>query len=116
MKDVIGPKGSASIVMNEPAEKTQKSADIDTHTRTNKILVHYAALAPDGSLARPDEWIDTADEPDHEALCEREQRFLLRAIGEDLSLADHMSDAVRSLRIVLAADEAVRTGNVVSLD
>ena len=116
VKDVIGPKGSVSIVMNEPAEKTQKSADVDTHTKTNKILVHYAALAPDGSLARPDEWIDTADEPDHEALCEREQRFLLRAIGEDLSLADHMSDAVRSLRIVLAADEAVRTGNVVSLD
>ena len=27
------------------------------------------------------------DEPDHDALCEREQRFLLRAIDEDLDLA-----------------------------
>ncbi len=48
-------------------------------------------------------------------MCEREQRFLLRAIDENLDLSDHMNDAVRSLRIVLAADEAVRTGAVVRL-
>jgi hypothetical protein len=32
-----------------------------------------------------------------------------------MDLTDHMNDAVRSLRIVLAADEAVRTGRVVTL-
>jgi hypothetical protein len=30
-------------------------------------------------------------------------------------LTDHMADAVNSLRIVLAADESVRTGKVVTL-
>jgi predicted dehydrogenase len=115
VKDVIGPRGSVSIVMAETAGGSLKSADIDAHTKTNQILLHHAALAPDGSIAQPDERIDTAEEPDHDALCEREQRFLLRAIEEDLDLSDHMADAIRSLRIVLAADEAVRTGKVVRL-
>lgn len=114
VKDVIGPKGSVSIVMAETAGNV-KSADIDAHTKTNQILLHHAALKGDGTLAKEDERISTADEPDHDALCEREQRFLLRAIDEDLDLTDHMTDAVRSLRIVLAADEAVRTGRVITL-
>ncbi len=114
VKDVIGPKGSVSIVMAETAGEI-RSADINAHTKTNQILLHHAALNPDGGFATADERIDTADEPDHDALCEREQRYLLRAIDEDLDLTDHMTDAVRSLRIVLAADEAVRTGRVVTL-
>ena len=89
---------------------------MNAHTKTNQILVHHAALAPDGSLAEADERIDTVDEPDHDALCEREQRYLLRAIDEDLDLSDHMDDAVKSLRIVLAADHAVRTGEVVRIE
>jgi hypothetical protein len=56
-----------------------------------------------------------ADEPDHDALCEREQQYLLNAIDRDLDLTDHMNDAVKSLKIVLAADESVRTGQVVTL-
>ncbi|MGO4707124.1 Gfo/Idh/MocA family protein [Microvirga sp. 2MCAF38] len=114
VKDVIGPKGSVSIVMSETAGDV-KSADINAHTKTNQILLHHSALGPDGKFARADERIGTADEPDHDALCEREQRFLLQAIDEDLDLTDHMNDAVKSLQIVLAADEAVRTGRVVSL-
>ena len=55
------------------------------------------------------------DEPDHDALCEREQRYLLKAIDEDLDLSDHMDNAVKSLRIVVAADESVNTGQVVHL-
>jgi predicted dehydrogenase len=115
VKDVIGPKGSVSIVMSESAGDALRSADINAHTKTNQILLHHAAIGPDGAFTRADERIDTADEPDHDALCEREQRFLLRAIEEDLDLSDHMEDAVRSLRIVLAADEAVRTGRVIAL-
>jgi predicted dehydrogenase len=114
VKDVIGPKGAVSIVMAETAGEA-KSADINTHTKTNQILLHSADLAPDGSLAVPDERLSTADEPSHDDLCEREQRFLLQAIDEDLDLAEHMADAVKSLRIVLAADESVRTGEVVTL-
>jgi predicted dehydrogenase len=114
VKDVIGPKGSVSIVLAEGVDSV-KSDDINAHTQTNQILFHHAELAPDGSLARPDERFSTTDEPGHDDLCEREQRFLLRAIDEDLDLSAHMNDAVKSLRIVLAADESVRTGKVVAL-
>jgi predicted dehydrogenase len=114
VKDVIGPKGSVSIVMAETAGDI-RSDDINAHTKTNQILLHHAALNEDGTFAKADERISTDDEPDHDALCEREQRFLLRAIQDDLDLTDHMNDAVRSLAIVLAADEAVRTGKVISL-
>src|SRR5262245_40844916 len=108
VKDVIGPKGSVSIVMAETAGNV-KSDDINAHTKTNQILWHHA------DMTRPDERIDMMDEPDHDALCEREQRYLLKAIDEDIDLAHHMNDAVKSLRIVLAADRSVRTGAVVSL-
>ena len=49
-------------------------------------------------------------------LCDREQAFLLRAIRQNVDLSDHMQDAVNSLRIVLAADESVRTGKIVTLE
>jgi len=114
VKDVIGPKGSVSIVFATGGDEV-KSADINAHTKTNQILVHHADLAPDGSPARPDERFSTLDEPTHDDLCEREQRFLLKAIDEDVDLSDHMNDAVKSLTIVLAADESVRTGRVVNL-
>jgi predicted dehydrogenase len=108
VKDVIGPKGSVSIVMAETAGGV-KSDDINAHTKTNQILWHHA------DMSKPDERIDMTDEPDHDALCEREQRYLLKAIDWDLDLTDHMNDGVKSLRIVIAADESVRTGKVVEL-
>jgi predicted dehydrogenase len=108
VKDVIGPKGSVSIVMAENAAGV-KSDDINAHTKTNQILWHHA------DMTKPDERIDMTDEPDHDALCEREQRYLIKAIDEDIDLTDHMNDGVKSLKIVVAADESVRTGNVVHL-
>jgi len=108
VKDVIGPKGAVSIVMTETADHV-KSDDINAHTKTNQILWHHA------DSSQRDERIDMTDEPDHDALCEREQRFLLKAIDEDLDLSAHMNDGVKSLRIVIAADESVRSGNVVAL-
>ena len=109
VKDVIGPKGSVSIVMAETAGSV-KSDDINAHTKTNQILWHHADMT-----RRADERIDMTDEPDHDALCEREQLYLLKAIDEDIDLGDHMDDAVKSLRIVIAADQSVRTGEVVRL-
>ena len=79
VKDVIGPKGSVSIVMAETADHV-KSDDINAHTKTNQILWHHA------DMSKPDERIDMTDEPDHDALCEREQRYLLKAIDEDIDL------------------------------
>ncbi len=66
-------------------------------------------------MSRPDERIDMSDEPDHDALCEREQRYLLKAIEEDIDLGDHMDDAVKSIKIVVAADELIHKGQVVNL-
>jgi predicted dehydrogenase len=107
VKDVIGPKGSVSIA--EPhAKREGESSDIDSHTKTSGLIKHDAALGKDIA-------IDTSDEPDHQELCNREQAFFLKAIRENLDLRDHLSDAVNSLRIVLAADQSVRTGNVVYL-
>jgi predicted dehydrogenase len=114
VKDVIGPRGSVSIVLASDVDPV-RSDDINAHTRTNQILLHHAELAPDGSFARADERLSTADEPSHDDLCEREQRFLLRAIEDDLDLSSHLQDAVNSLRIVLAADRSVRTGQVIAL-
>ena len=108
VKDVVGPKGSVSIVMAETAGDV-KSDDINAHTKTNQILWHHT------DMSKPDERIDMADEPDHDELCEREQRFLLNAIDSDVDLTDHMDDAVKSLHIVSAADRSIREEQVITL-
>jgi predicted dehydrogenase len=108
VKDVIGPKGCVSIVIAETGGKV-RSDDINAHTKTNQILRHYA------DMSKPDERIDMSDEPDHDALCEREQRYLLKAIDENIDLTDHMNDAVKSLKIVLAADRSIHEGQVISI-
>ena len=114
VKDVVGPKGCVSIVKSMDGVDTN-SSDIDSHTKTNCIRIHHADLDKNGAPLREDEFINTRDEPDHQELCNREQAFFLRAIREDLDLTDHLSDAVNSLRIVLAADQSVRTAQVVTL-
>jgi predicted dehydrogenase len=121
VKDVVGPKGCVSIVAAEAGAaaaqgaSASRSSDIEGHTKANTLRVHHAALRADGSFAHADELIPSEDEPDHDALCRREQAFLLRAIREDLDLSDHMHDAVNSLRIVLAADRSIRERRVVEL-
>ena len=92
-----------------------KSDDIDTHTKTSVIRLHTAETGPDGKFIRPDQDMRMTGEPGHQALCDLEQAFMLRAIREDLDLDRHMADAVASLRICLAADESVRTGQPVRL-
>jgi predicted dehydrogenase len=114
VKDVIGPVGSVSIVAKDAGGKG-KSDSIEAHTKTESLRVHYAELTKDDNFAKEDVWIDLQDEPDHQELCNREQRYFLNAIREDIDLTDHMSDAVNSLRIAFACDESVRTGQVVVL-
>lgn len=121
VKDVVGPKGSVSIVMPQDGngeakeEGVSTSADIDTHTKTNAIRIHHADIDQNNNFVRRDDWISFADEPDHQELCNREQAYFLRAIRENLDLTDSMMDAVNSLKIVLAADESIRTGQAVAL-
>ncbi len=111
IKDVIGPKGAVSIMDQEKGE----SQDIDGHTKTNSLKLHYSELDEAGKFTKKDQLIPTEDEPDHDGLCLLEQAYLLKAIKEDLDLSDHLNDAVNSLKIVLAADESVRTGKTVLL-
>ncbi|RRB01093.1 Gfo/Idh/MocA family protein [Larkinella rosea] len=114
VKDVFGPKGSVSIVAKE-AGGEGKSSSIEAHTKTESIRVHHSELDANEKFAKADTWINLEDEPDHQELCNREQRYFLKAIREDVDLTDHMQDAVNSLRIAFACDESVRTGQVVIL-
>jgi predicted dehydrogenase len=113
VKDVFGPKGSVSIVAKD-AGGEGKSSSIESHTKTESIRVHYADLDKDEKFSKPDTWINLEDEPDHQELCNREQKYFLKSIIEDLDLTSHGEDAVNSLRIAFACDESVRTGKVIS--
>ena len=115
VKDMIGPKGCVSIMSKEETDTVVKSSDHDAHTRTNALRIHHAGLNADGSFAHLDEIESTKDEPGHQELCEREQRLFLRAIQGEVDLSEHLDDALNSLRIVFAADESMRTGQVVKL-
>jgi predicted dehydrogenase len=114
VKDVIGPAGSVSIMARD-AGSAGKSDSTEAHTKTESLLVHHAAMAKDGSFLKADEWIDHRDEPDHQELCNRQQRYFIDAIRNDLDLSEHIEDAVNSLRIAFACDESVRTGQVIQL-
>ncbi len=114
VKDVIGPKGCVSIVAKEAGGKG-KSDSVEAHTKTESIRWHHADIDAQNNFTRQDEWLNLTDEPDHQELCNREQRFFLKAIQEDMDLTDHMDDAVNSLKIAFACDESVRTGQVVRL-
>jgi hypothetical protein len=92
------------------------SADIDQHTKTDALRIHHADVGPDKNFTRPDEILNMADEPGHQALCDREQAFFLKAIREDLDLGESMDAAVNSLRIVLAAEQSINEERAVVLD
>ena len=113
VKDAIGPKGCVSIVASE--QQDGNSDDVDSHCKTNLLRVHHADLNDAGEFTREDELISTEDEPDHDELCLREQKFFVDSIREDTDLTDHLTDAVNSLAIVLAADQSYREGRAIGL-
>lgn len=121
VKDMVGPKGSVSIVAFDQGEATEEgttktaSADVDSHTKTAAIRLHHGALTQEGTFARTDEVLRMDDEPGHQELCNREQLVFLEAIRTGKDTSRHVQEAIDSLRIVLAADESVRTGEVVRL-
>jgi predicted dehydrogenase len=102
VKDIISPNGAVSIVDSDKAA----SSDIEGHTKVGGILLHR----PGG-----DQLIRMPNDPSHQDLCNAEQAFVLRAIAEDIDLTRHVQDAVQSLRICLAADESIRSGQSVKL-
>lgn len=114
VKDVIGPKGSVSIVA-EAASAEGKSDSVDAHTQTENIRVHYADIDSNNNFVREDEWIDMKDEPTHQELCDREQAYFLKAIRENIDLTKSMEDALNSLKIAIACDISVKTKEIVKL-
>jgi predicted dehydrogenase len=98
VKDIVSPKGAVSIV----ADNAPRSDSVEGHTRVGSLLIHRV----DGADSR----IPFPDEPGHQALCDAEQAFVIKAIREDHDLRRHHLDAVTSLAICLAADESIRTG------
>lgn len=121
IKDIIGPKGSITMKQvsrerreDRPAEAGQ-SSDIDSHTKMQTLLRHASTLNPKGQFAEEDSWVEDVGEPTHQHLCEAERDYLLNAIQSDLDLTEHHRSALDSLRIVLAADESVRSGEVVRI-
>ena len=122
VKDVWGPKGSISIVVRQDGsdrgQRAARSAPAPTSTSTpgpTRSSSTTPTSTPPATSPAPDEWLDMSDEPDHQALCEREQAWFLRTIREDIDLTQSMADAVTSLRIVLAAQQSIDEGRVVEL-
>ena len=113
VKDVVGPKGCVSIAAKEGEGK--ESDNVDSHTRTESLLVHRGALDGKGAFVEQDRYIDLEDEPGHDDLCEREQDLFLRAIRGEVDMTRHIEDALNSLRIVLAAQEAAELGKCIEL-
>jgi predicted dehydrogenase len=67
VKDIMSPNGAVSIVMDPNA----RSDDHETHSRTDLIKVHRAAVGPNGKFAQADELLSMKGEPGHDALCAR---------------------------------------------
>jgi len=112
VKDVIGPEGCVSII----DENKGASDDVEGHTKTGGLKIHYSALDKKGNFKKDDVLISTEEEPDHDGLCFLEQQYFLKSILEDVDLSSHLRDAVNSLRVVLAADTSVKTGKTVLLN
>ena len=102
--------------MAKKAGAAGNSDNIDAHTKTESIKVHYADLDTGDEFSKADRWIDLTDEPDHQELCNREQRYFLKAIRENIDLAEPTEDAVNSLKIAFACDESVKNGQMIKLN
>ena len=120
VKDIVGPKGCVSMIVpseqhSEEGEVTD-SANIDRHTKTNLIQIHHAEVdSTSKQFRKEDEFVDTLDEPSHQELCNLEQQMFLDAIQQNLDLSESMEAAVNSLKIVLAAEESIQTGQAIYL-
>jgi predicted dehydrogenase len=111
VKDVISPHGSVSMV----GDPQGKANDVEAAMSAVTIKVHRAVLDANGEFEMPDRHIQMGDVSDPQDLCDRQARFVLDVVREDIDLSRHLQDAFRSLRICLAADESVRTGDAINL-
>ncbi len=111
IKDVMGTKGSVSLVMDADTD----SADIETHTKAGQLRVQALEFSAMGVVGSTESLIPIHDEINHQSLCDREQAFLAHAIASDMDLTQHHQDAIRSLAIVLAAERSMRERRAIDL-
>ena len=103
VKDVVSPGGAVSL----RAPQGLGSADVEGHTAADHLIV-----APTGA---GEDLRSFDDSPGHQGLCDLQAAAMACAIAEDIDLSRHVSDALRSVAVCLAADESVRTGRPVRL-
>ena len=116
VKDVIGPKGCVSIVKDPNADVGD---GIERHRQPHEDQLHPPAPQRDrrrqeSSRSRTSSSTRRTS-PIIRGCAIASRRSCCARSGKNVDLTDHMQDAVNSLRIVLAADESVRTGQVVTL-
>jgi hypothetical protein len=79
VKNVVGPKGSVSLVPDDRARAAERdlsrSAEIDRYAKADVIRVHHAEVGADRHFLLSDDILRMQDEPGHQALSDREQAF-----------------------------------------
>lgn len=111
VKDVIGRRGAVSLVLGDENDP----ADIESHTKTGQLRLHAVEPTENGAEGYTEAWIPVSENVGHQELCNREQAFLAQAIREDLDLTKHHEDAIRSLAIVLAAEQSMRERRAIDI-
>lgn len=114
VRDVVGPRGAVSMITGFRQGQASAAARADGDG-VDHLRVHSAKLDHERAFVQADDILPLADEPDLQELCDREQALFLRAIVEDLDLSESMHAALDSLRVVLAAEESIASGTVVTL-
>ena len=115
VKDVIGQKGSVSIVSDDDVFK-KDSDNLENHTKNNCLKIHSSELDKDQKFVSPNRKVVYDEDPGHQDLCDYEQQYFYKSIIEDVNLKSHMEDAYKSLQIALACDEAVKKSTTIYLD
>jgi predicted dehydrogenase len=110
VKNVIGSRGAVSLVMGDDADP----ADINSHTNAGQLCLRMAQ-GDGGHADYEDAWIALGDSVDHQGLCDLEQAFLAKAVVEDADLSEHHHDALRSLEIVLLAEQSMQERRAIDL-
>ncbi len=111
IKDVFGPKGAVSLL-----QEGQQTDAVEGHTQTDIMLLHKAALDAENHFVEPDEKKTFEEAPSHQDLCDLEQAYFYKSITENIDLTSHVQEAITSLAIAMACDEAVKTGKTVFLN
>jgi len=99
VKDVISPNGAVPIHMPDNA----RSDDIETHPQTSLLRLHRTD--------KTEQYISMSDEPEHQALCKRQDAFFARTIHDNIDLSQHMHQAIHyrfALPLIRACGSVIR--------